>query len=98
MQVEWLPDAIQDLQRLREFLRPKNPAAAKSAANKIIKAASSLKVYPGVGKPVEDLPGYYDVVIKFGFRNYVMRYHILEEIIFIVALRHGREAGFAVEE
>lgn len=98
MQVEWLPGAIRDLQRLREFLRPKNPGVAISAANKMIKAASSLKDYPGVGKPVEDLPGYYDVVMKFGFRNYVMRYHILEDMIFIVALRHGREAGFVDEE
>jgi plasmid stabilization system protein ParE len=98
MQVEWLPGAIRDLQKLREFLRPKNPGAAKSAASKIIKATSLFKDCPGVGKPVEDLPGHYDVVIKFGFRNYVMRYHILEETIFIEALRHGREAGFAIEE
>ncbi len=98
MQVEWLPGAIRDLHRLREFLRPKNPGAAKSAADKMVKAASSLKDYPAIGKPVEDLPGYYDVVLNFGFRNYVMRYHIFEEIIFIVALRHGREAGFVDEE
>ena len=98
MQIEWLPTALRDLQRLRDFLRPQNPGAAKRAGAKIKKLAAALKVHPGLGIAVEDLPGFYDVVIKFGIRNYVLRYNLHDERIYIVALRHGREAGFYDEE
>ncbi len=98
MQIEWLPSSLRDLQRLRDFLRPKSPGSAQRAAAKIRKVASALKIHPGLGVGVEDLPGFYDVVIKFGIRNYVLRYHIHDETIYIVALRHGREAGFSDEE
>jgi hypothetical protein len=54
--------------------------------------------HPGLGITVEDLPGFYDIVIKFGVRNYLLRYRIHGETIYIVALRHGREAGFSDEE
>jgi addiction module RelE/StbE family toxin len=98
MQIEWLPSALRDLERLREFLRPKNPGAAQKAVTKIKKAVSTLKVHPALGIEVEDLPGFYDVPITFGVRNYVLRYRIHGEIIYIVALRHGRESGFSDEK
>ena len=98
MEVEWLPGALLDLQRLREFLRLRNPGSARKAAAKIRKVASALEVHPGFGFKVEDLPGFYDIVIKFGVRNYPLRYRIQGETIYIVALRHGREAGFSDEQ
>lgn len=98
MQVEWLPTALRDLQRLRDFLRPKNPGSAQRAGARIQKVASTLEVHPGLGIEVEDLPGFYDVVTTFGARNYVLRYRIYGEMIYIVALRHGREAGFPDEQ
>jgi len=98
MQIEWLPTALRDLQRLRNFLRLQNPGAAQRAGANIRKVASALKTHPGLGMVVEDLPGFYDLVIKFGTRNYVLRYHLHDNIIYIVALRHGREAGFSDEE
>ena len=98
MQIEWLPTALRDLKRLRDFLQSKSPGSARRAAAKIRKLASALKIHPGLGVGVEDLPGFYDVVIKFGIRNYVLRYHLHDETIYIVALRHGREDGFSGEE
>lgn len=98
MEIEWLPGALRDLQKLREFLRLKNSGSALKAAAKIRKVASTLEVHPGIGFKVEDLPGFYDIVIKFGVRNYALRYRIQGNIIYIVALRHGREAGFLDEQ
>lgn len=98
MQVEWLPTALRDLQRLRDFLRPQNPESAQKAVSKIKKLTPALMAHPGLGITVEDLPGFYDIVIKFGVRNYLLRYRIHGETIYIVALRHGREAGFSDEE
>ena len=50
-QVRFAPAALRDLQRLREFLRPKNPAAAQRAAETIIKAVQVLRQQPMVGRP-----------------------------------------------
>ncbi|GFO54159.1 hypothetical protein GMSM_11660 [Geomonas sp. Red276] len=90
MRVEWLTGALLDLQRLREFLIPLNTEAAKKAIAAIKAAVRLLTPYP-YGKPVEDLPGYFDIVIPFGSAGYVLRYRIEEQTIFIVAVKHTRE-------
>lgn len=41
-QVNYVPAALRDLQRLREFLRPKNPVAAKRLGETIMKAFQVL--------------------------------------------------------
>ena len=97
MKVEWLPAALRDLQKLREFLRPHNPDAARRAGNLIQKAVSTLEAHPGLGKEVEDLSGFYDLIIPFSSRSYVLRYRLYGETLFIVALRHAREVGFLEE-
>jgi len=94
MTVAWLPGAISDLQRLREFLRPLNVEAAHKAVS-AIKGAVNLLVPHHYGKPVEDLPGYFDAIIPFGSAGYVLRYRVEGEVIFIVAVKHTKEAGFS---
>jgi plasmid stabilization system protein ParE len=98
MKVEWLVSAILDLQRLRDFIVSHNPEAAQRAV-KIIKAAvAALTANPRVGKPAEDLPDYHDIIIPFGASGYVLRYRLQGETIFIVAVKHGKEAGFSGQE
>ncbi|WP_298158804.1 type II toxin-antitoxin system RelE/ParE family toxin [Ferrovum sp.] len=73
--VIYAPGAICDLQRLREFLRPKNPVAARRAADTIIKAVQVLALQPQIGRPVEDMPPEYrEWLIDFGDSGYVARY------------------------
>ncbi len=87
--------AIRDLQRLEEFLRPKNPAAAKRASETIIKAAQMLGSYPHMGRPVQDMTEQYrEWLINFGDSGYVARYHFDHVLVTILALRHQKEAGF----
>jgi plasmid stabilization system protein ParE len=95
MKIAWLPTAMRDLQRLREFLRPRNPEAARKAVEIIRRVVSVLESQPHLGKGVEDLPHFHDVVIPFGARNYILRYRVQGETVFILALRHAREAGFS---
>ena len=47
-QVKYAPGAIRDLQRLREFLQPKNPVAAKRVAESIMKAVQLLGQHVGL--------------------------------------------------
>ena len=95
-QVRFAPAALRDLERLREFLRPKNPAAARRAGKTIIKAIEVLRLQPMVGRPVEDLPPEYrEWVIGFGASGYVAlyRYAGQGDVVTVLALRHQREDG-----
>lgn len=93
-QVRYSPGAIRDLQRLREFLQPRNPAAAKRAGEAIMKALQVLRHQPHIGRPVEDLPEEHrEWPIGFGDSGYVARYRIAHDALVILAVRHQKEAG-----
>lgn len=94
-QVIFSPAAIRDLERLREFLRPKNASAAKRAGETILKSLQALGVNPRAGRLVEDLPEQYrEWLVDFGGSGYVVRYRIDGDALTILAVRHQREAGF----
>ena len=94
-QVIYTPNAIRDLQRLREFLRPKNALAAKRAADTIIKGLQVPGVQPQIGRPIEDMPDQFrEWLINFGDSGYVVRYHFDGEAIRILAVRHQKEVGY----
>lgn len=94
-QVIYTPNAIRDLQRLREFLRPKNTLAAKRAADTIIKALQVLGLQPQIGRPIEDMPDQYrEWIINFGDSGYVVRYRLDGEAVTILAIRHQKEIGY----
>jgi plasmid stabilization system protein ParE len=57
--VIFAPAAIRNLERLRAFLQPKNPSAAKRAGAAIIQGVQGLGAHPGMGRLIEDLPEQY---------------------------------------
>lgn len=94
-QVIYTQNAIRDLQRLREFLRPKNPLAARRAAEAIVKSIQILGLQPQIGRLIEDMPDQYrEWMIDFGDSGYVARYYFDGERIIILAVRHQKEVGF----
>lgn len=94
-QVIYAPGAIRDVQRLREFLRQKNPLAARRVAQTITNALQVLGLQPQIGRPIEDMPERYrEWVIDFGDSGYVARYRFDGAAVIILAVRHQKEAGF----
>ena len=94
-QVRFASGAVRDLQRLREFLRPKIPIAAQRAGQTIIKAVQVLGLQPHIGRPIEDMPDEFrEWVIDFGDSGYVARYHLDVDAVTILAVRHQKEVGF----
>ncbi|MBI5333249.1 MAG: type II toxin-antitoxin system RelE/ParE family toxin [Burkholderiales bacterium] len=94
-QVRYAPAALRDLEQLRDFLRDKNPAAARRAAETILKAVQVLGRHPQIGRPVEDLPEEYrEWVIDFGDSGYVARYRIDGDAVTVLAVRHQKEVGY----
>lgn len=93
-QVRFAPAAIRDLQRLRDFLGPKNPDAARRAGEAIRQGVKILGAYPHLGRMVDDLPEEFrEWLIEFGDSGYVVRYRIDEDAVTILVIRHQREAG-----
>ncbi|MDV6320599.1 type II toxin-antitoxin system RelE/ParE family toxin [Chromohalobacter sp. HP20-39] len=93
--VIFAPAAISDLERLREFLQPKSPAAAERAAQAILQGVQALGEHPHIGRPIDDLPeAYRDWLIDFGDSGYIARYRVDADTVVVLAIRQQKEAGF----
>jgi plasmid stabilization system protein ParE len=94
-QVKFAPAAIRDLQRLRDFLRPKNADAAHRAGDAIRQGVKILSAQPRLGRMTDDLPEQFrEWPIDFGDSGYVVRYRISNDAVTILAIRHQKEAGY----
>jgi toxin ParE1/3/4 len=88
--LKWSPQALRDMVRLREFIEPHNPDAARRAAETLKKSASLLLDFPLMGKQLEGRQDR-DLIIPFGKRGYVMRYRLHNAEIVILKIWHERE-------
>ena len=93
-QVIFAPAAIRDLQRLRDFLRPKNADAARRAGEAIRQGVRILGAHPRIGRVIEDMPEQFrEWLIDFGDSGYVARYRIDDDAVTVLAIRHQKEVG-----
>ncbi len=94
-QVVFSPAALRDLQRLRDFLRPKNADAARRAGEAIRQGVKALGMQPRLGRLVDDLPeNFREWLIDFGDSGYITRYRVDGDLVIVLAVRHQKEAGF----
>ena len=83
------PGALRDLQRLREFLKPKSVEAAQRSAKVIIKAIQVLGLQPGIGRPADDLGAdCRELPIDFWNSGYMALYRLSGNTVIVLALRH----------
>lgn len=88
--IVWSVASSRDIIRLRGFIEPKNPNAARRAAESIKKAASMLIEYPAIGKLVEGRQER-EILIPFGKSGYVMRYRLDGNAVVILRIWHDLE-------
>jgi len=90
------PGAARGLERCRQFLAEKSPAAGKRAAQAIRAQIELLRAQPAVGRPLDDEPDLRELVISFGDSGYVALYHYEHQTdtVLILAFRHQKEAGY----
>lgn len=86
----WSTAARADLIRLREFIEPHRPEAARSAAQSLLKAARLIVRHPGIGKRLEGRQDR-ELVVPFGQRGYIIRYRLDEDVVVILKIWHGLE-------
>jgi plasmid stabilization system protein ParE len=91
----WTPPAVRDVARLHDFLAPKNRKAARRAVRAIRQGVKALAAHPEIGRPIEEMPPEFrEWFIQFGDSGYVALYRYNGELVAILAVRHGREAGY----
>jgi plasmid stabilization system protein ParE len=95
VRIIWLPTAVRDVQRLHDFLAPKNRDATRRAVRAIRQGVKALEAHPEIGRPVEDMPPEFrEWFIQFGQSGYVALYRYNGKQVAILAVRHGKEAGY----
>lgn len=91
----WSSAALRDIARLHSFLASRNRNAARRAIAGIREGVALLGDHPEAGRPIEEMPAEFrEWPIGFGAAGYVVLYRYDGQDIVIVAVRHGREAGY----
>lgn len=87
------PEALSDIDRVRNFLEIRNPRAAMSAMQAIRAALARVEATPLIGKPTKE-PDIRQIVVRFGRYGYIVRYSVLspDQTILVTRIWHGREA------
>jgi plasmid stabilization system protein ParE len=86
----WLPEALEDFERLHRFLFEISPDAAARAAGAILAGAGDLIEHPRQGRPLDD--GRREWFIRFGVGAYVLRYRIDPQgTVVVIRVWHSRE-------
>lgn len=91
----WTASALDDVDRLHRWLKPKDANAARRAVAAIREGAKILAETPHIGRPAEDMdPEYRENLIDFGNSGYVVLYRFDGETVTLLAVRHQKEAGY----
>jgi plasmid stabilization system protein ParE len=91
----WTAPALADVQRLYRFLALKSADSARRAAGAIRNQVRLLATQPEIGPVLSDTdPEYRTWPIDFGDSGYVVLYRFDGRQVYILAVRHQREAGF----
>jgi plasmid stabilization system protein ParE len=93
--VEITTTAAADLERLHQFIAGTDPGLAARQLASIRRAFTLLADHPLLGRAVEH--GHRELILSRGRTGYVAKYRYIPalNIVFILAVRHQREAGYS---
>lgn len=91
-QVRWLPEALEDVERLYAFLSSKNPEAGQKAVKTILEGADMILAAPRIGRLMFNDTQRRELFMTFASGGYVLRY-ILEgdDTAVIIRVWHSKE-------
>jgi plasmid stabilization system protein ParE len=96
-QIAYSENALDNLERVFEFLAEHDPRAAVGAARSIIEAIDTLSNHPLIGRTV--VGKLRELVISYGKTGYIALYRFLpaQDQVRILAIRHQRELDYPME-
>jgi toxin ParE1/3/4 len=86
--VVWTVEALEHLVLVRAYIAQFDPAAAERYSLRLRKAGDSLSDFPSRGRPA--LGGARELATV---PPYVIRYVVLDDMVSILDIRHGRQSG-----
>jgi plasmid stabilization system protein ParE len=86
--------ALDDLDRLTDFLLEADAASAPGTTDLILEAVELLANHPLIGRPVEEKLR--ELLISRGRSGYIALYSYeeAEDTVLVLAVRHQREVGY----
>lgn len=93
--IEYSQQALDDIERLVEFLLSQDADVALATADIIQDGITLLARHPEVGRPTAE-KNIRELVISRGNTGYIAMYAFIEvrDTVVILGLRHQREAGY----
>ena len=91
MNIVWLPESRDDIQRSYDFLLARDPAAAERAVRAIQVGAKGFLENPRTGRSLDDETGRRELFVPFGAGAYVIRHVVLDDQIVVIRVWHSRE-------
>ncbi len=88
--LDYSPEAVEDLSRLRSFIAQHNPNAAQKISKKLLENIKRLIDFPFLGKPVSQAPEP-EKIRDLITGQYVVRYLTHEQQLYILRIWHQRE-------
>lgn len=93
--VHWTSNASVGLEKAYLFLVDKSEEAAVGAIKAIREKVLLLEQFPNAGRPADDMePECRELLVPFGGAGYVLVYEVLGDSVYILALKHQKEAGY----
>lgn len=89
MRLVWTPDALGDLNRLYEFIAPRNRAAAARAVQALRAAPEHILQHPRIGERMRRFDP--REVRRVLVRGYEIRSEIRDSRVYVLRLFHTRE-------
>lgn len=89
IKISWTRRAVQDLDRLHEFLKIVNPVAATKTVQSFVSAPHVLVNNPRMGERLEAFEP--REIRRLLIARYEMRYEVRESNLFILRIWHTRE-------
>ncbi len=90
MKINYAPESINDLYRLRKFIEVKNPTATEHIARELLAGINKLKIFPKMSLPVRRAPDP-EIVRDLYIGHYVVRYLVSNKNILVLRVWHGKE-------
>lgn len=91
MKISYSPEAIKDLERLREFIALKNPLAAQRIANELLTGIEKLKIFPRMGVSVEKAPDP-ELIRDLFIEQHTVRYFFTGKEVSVLRIWHDKES------
>ena len=89
--VVWTPAAVADIEQHYQYLKPKDPDAAKRATQAILRAGDSLEENPRRGTVIQQAQGLRKLQVSFDKSGFVLHYIILKQEVLVLRVYHGRQ-------